>query len=530
MSTVQAGDVIAVYRGGQLYHAPADMSTVQDTDLLVIGRGNVPYKCTFADWKNSQAKAPDVGSVVLADSPEAGRFTSATFASTVTMTEDGVPASTKGLKAWVGGSLSVTATTDTITKVEDDPTHDIKLTLASDKDLAALNVGDTVKMGAAADVPYKPVSDAIVKVAPNSPSAGQATLTLSGATDLDYFRVGDAVRQIATGDIIARTDAGDFFTDPDVDPAYGNIANVFGAGLNPSFTLIKRDNAWEEFTFLNPPTVTSSVQFRGGNYITGTRNFALFINGKPMINPLFGVNEWDTSSSYGTPVVVAFSGVMNTLRIEAVNGVSGTDGVGVGDIFIDAYDAANKITGTPGAGEIDQIISIDGTVPSITVDGGEWYADPANGGDGSGDSSGDTKVTCVKPLKAPTAWKVEAIDTTAHTLSLSHATPNDNAQVWVANDNQAGTGFQVAGTNLVAVSKLYLDFDAAGNVSDLQSADPGYVTMTGNSPYTLTFPATLPSGNAPDTDLPAGTTLTTEVEATNPSGSDAGTSNTITPA
>lgn len=57
MSTVQTGDVIAVYRGGTLYHAPADMSTVQDTDLIVVGRGNTPYKCTFADWKASQVAA-----------------------------------------------------------------------------------------------------------------------------------------------------------------------------------------------------------------------------------------------------------------------------------------------------------------------------------------------------------------------------------------------------------------------------------------------------------------------------------------
>ena len=55
----------------------------------------------------------------------------------------------------------------------------------------------------------------------------------------------------------------------------------------------------------------------------------------------------------------------------------------------------------------------------------------------------DTKVTCLSPLKAPTNWKVEVIDTDNNQLSLSHATPNDNAQVWVANDNQAGTDFNV---------------------------------------------------------------------------------------
>lgn len=82
--------------------------------------------------------------------------------------------------------------------------------------------------------------------------------------------------------------------------------------------------------------------------------------------------------------------------------------------------------------------------------------------------------------------------------------------------------------------RLYCQLDASANVTDLSSFDPGFtsVTMAGGNPYTqaVTFPATLPSGNAPDTDLPAGTRITTEVEATNASGSSTATSNTVEPA
>lgn len=117
MSTVQAGDVIAVYRSGKLHNAPADMSTVQDTDLIVVGRGNVPYKCTVADWRASQGKPPAIYDVLLADSPEAGRFTSGTFASTVDMAEEGVPPATKGIKGWVEGSLKTAATSPAIASV-----------------------------------------------------------------------------------------------------------------------------------------------------------------------------------------------------------------------------------------------------------------------------------------------------------------------------------------------------------------------------------------------------------------------------
>jgi len=80
---------------------------------------------------------------------------------------------------------------------------------------------------------------------------------------------------------------------------------------------------------------------------------------------------------------------------------------------------------------------------------------------------------------------------------------------------------------------LYCVLDGSGNVTDMQAGDPGFtaVTMSGPNPYTqaVTFPATLPSGNAPDAEFPAGTTITTEVQATNAAGSDTAVSNTVTP-
>ena len=71
--------------------------------------------------------------------------------------------------------------------------------------------------------------------------------------------------------------------------------------------------------------------------------------------------------------------------------------------------------------------------------------------------SGDTKVTCLSPLKAPTDWTVEIIDTDNNQLSLSHATPDANDQVWVANDNQAGTDFYVTGPSIADEPLLTAD-------------------------------------------------------------------------
>jgi hypothetical protein len=88
MSTVQSTDKVLVQRAATLHSAPADMSTVQDTDLLLINRAGVDYKCSFADWKASQAginkpsiTSPAAGAVDLGETPT---FTSSAFSGTGT--------------------------------------------------------------------------------------------------------------------------------------------------------------------------------------------------------------------------------------------------------------------------------------------------------------------------------------------------------------------------------------------------------------------------------------------------------------
>jgi len=76
---------------------------------------------------------------------------------------------------------------------------------------------------------------------------------------------------------------------------------------------------------------------------------------------------------------------------------------------------------------------------------------------------------------------------------------------------------------------LYCVLNSSGGVSDLTPSDPGFVNQN-STPTNLSFPATFPTGNAPDTDLPAGTTVKVEVKATNEVGTDTVTSNTVTPA
>ena len=179
------------------------------------------------------------------------------------------------------------------------------------------------------------------------------------------------------------------------------------------------------------------------------------------------------------------------------------------------------------------VVSVDESVPSITVDGGDWYADPANGGDGSGETDGDTEVTCVSPLKAPTDWKVEVIDTDNNQLSLSHATPNDNAQVWVANDNQAGTDFYVEPTNAVPIEQdhAWANLQIINNkaqVTGIQQDDPGFLPVPAKD-YSIQFPSLFATGNEPDVDLPKGTCVAAIVAAENSEGRSVKESNCFMP-
>jgi len=91
------------------------------------------------------------------------------------------------------------------------------------------------------------------------------------------------------------------------------------------------------------------------------------------------------------------------------------------------------------------------------------------------------------------------------------------------------TAISVAPVGSATSQRLYLNMDTSGNISDMQSADPGFVNYGPGTSVTLRFPATFPTGNAPDTELPAGTTIRAEIQATNSVATDTELSNIVTP-
>ena len=95
---------------------------------------------------------------------------------------------------------------------------------------------------------------------------------------------------------------------------------------------------------------------------------------------------------------------------------------------------------------------------------------------------------------------------------------------------KVGDVIEAINTTGTAVSTRFLIIDVTGSVTSTQGSDPGFTQLGPGSTQQITFPATFPTGNSPDVELPAGTTLQVEIEATNSSASDTYPSNIITPA
>ena len=420
MSAVLPTDKTLVNRAGVDHSAPADMSTVQDTDLLLINRAGVDYKCTFADWKNSQSKPPNVDAVTLADVAGGARFTSVAFPVSATMTDDGTPTSTKKLKAYVEGALLITPKTSAITNVADHT-----LALAN----KWTSVGDIHPIGSSG---------------PFNSGHGYVWRPLGTKTKMTW----DA--QSKPGYPQALSGKGR------IQIAWSGAANNY-AGTEFVFTN-SVDGTTYRCPWANASNSPSSIEL--ADLFTGPYSF----------NAFELVKITGTGTTCGGFAGIYIDGV-KLVEGQTIKTLTLTD-----DTDLDNFRGGDVVqTGV-------SVASIDKAVPSISVDGGSW-----SGTDGT--SSGT-----------------------------------------LADREAFVTGPPRAGANV----KLFCKLDAAGAVYDLQSVDPGFTPWTpaGTGPYTgtVTFPATLPTGNAPDADLPAGTTITVEVEASNTAGTESAKTNVRPPA
>lgn len=92
-----------------------------------------------------------------------------------------------------------------------------------------------------------------------------------------------------------------------------------------------------------------------------------------------------------------------------------------------------------------------------------------------------------------------------------------------------GDVLQAVASTGTSSSARFLVIDTQGAISTHQAVDPGYVTLGPGLSHTLTFPATFPTGNTPDEELPSGTSIQVDIRASNDAANDNFTSNSVTP-
>jgi len=466
--------------------------------------GDLQIGTTYFRWVVTQnvAVAPVIGTVTLADSPEAGRFTSGTFATTVTMTEEGIPASTKGLKAWVEGSLKSAAMSSAITNVAGNV-----LTLTDTTDLAKFAAGDAItEVGNG--------NDATGTVGSVDTTANTITLTTQAAN----WDVGSRVKgPLKIGTVT-------------VTPNSDEITNVAGNVLT-----FKTDKDLAKFAvgdtaFLDSKVAVSGVQFSQPSFYTTDGTFSCKWNSGvacPKDTSVYQ-SSFDGSTSTAT---LGDSGkylrwgpsfgvkIDTSLRVW----LGSNNGTQSGSVSVGGVTVPSQLMPALG-GWLDCSALVGKTISAATP----LEVDPASSGEGVWLWAIEVDGVVLQDggnLNFNPSGVVASTDPTAKTMTFSSVSTGWSATA--VSHHVIG----LAKTGPASNVKLYCKLDASLNVTDLQSADPGYTAATGSSPYTLTWPATLPSGNPPDTDLPAGTSLTTEIQATS-TGSPAvtKTSNTITPA
>lgn len=605
MSTIQATDTMLVQRGTTQYSAAADLASAQDTDLLVINRAGVDYqcsfldlstkaqdtdlllvnragvdyKCSFLDWKNSQKKAPTITSVTLADSPEAGRFTSGTFRSTV-VADDGKPAATKGIKAWVQGTLTTKLTsTNAITAVTQ------QAAVAWDQTYTGLT--PTFPAG---DLGYPVAHFAngllVVVGALQSPVSQVSwtstdgntwrVLSFSGtpvSTTYDFLLYGNGTwlsmgynnssswaLSLINKDNFATGWAGPAaLTAIRKCPNGGCFANgLFWVACNDGQIWNAADPAgtWHKALDL----ATANKHFFDIQYANGIYMAVGSVSGAPVVYTSTDGTTWAAQPATGA-----------TPRLQKVVFAAGkwVATSGTGSVCYSTDDGRTWTTATLGRLGSSYFITYEGglfivtarSVPAdgrtfaCSADGIHWLGERAAGGHsapavlvngtyiiaaGSSTGTGSYLNKSTHPI-ATNALTIAGCQTdgfkAGDTVSSSPAAAGptgivslSDTQVVVSTATGWAIGQKLHGEpKTVANAKLYCKLNAGLTVADLQSADPGYTAVTGAGPYTVTFPATLPSGQPPDSDIPAGATITTEVQAVNSSGTVTEASNTVTP-
>jgi hypothetical protein len=571
-STIADADILLVQRGAIQYKitgAVFKSAAFQDGDLYIVNRAGVDYKATGALVKAILRKAPIIKTLVLAEDDAAhAAFTSQAFTATITMQEPGMPVATHNLKAWVEGNLTTRLTsTNAITAktrlaataFANQGSHGLTGNFGG---IAYLNGrwyggGDRLLYSDDGGATWKPVTysgapgggwvartnglaygSGIYAVfhtnenwfsadgltfSKSEPVAGERALVASmdgTLVAMSYDGASSVTTTLkilkSTGSLGGWTTAGTIYS-----PAQLQVSSLgIASDGNGSWLAVGRSSTGDLYVFRSTNQGATWTTVCNGA-TKGPGGFLLFNHGK-WLN--VGNAPYAAVSSDG----ITWTSATNAWT---TGGASNTLGWVSGGLFY-AYDQ-NRL--------------------GYSVDGITWTYEtpPAVFNAINGNAEGD--VVAMEPTAtSPNAWTkqgprlelsiagalsdgfkrddlITSLPAAAGPDGISSitdakvvvATPLD---LWAVGQHLQGQPKTQPG------ARLYLKFNAAGAVSDLSSADPGWVQTTNQNTPKLTFPATLPSGKKPDEELPAGTTITVEAQATNAAGTVTKVSNIVTPA
>ena len=286
--------------------------------------------------------------------------------------------------------------------------------------------------------------------------------------------------------------------------------------------------------YWTPPVPISNVtklEIRITNGLSPTTVIVFGAN-KSNVNSLIGPNVWFDVTAYmletfpdGTLEGMGWEFAASNFDVSGcpgiaavrVNGVVLTDGV------------ALPTTGTVG--------SITGTTATLTSSAGAWVngVDVTTGDKTTSGTVGSITGTTATLSSSAGAW-VNGIDVKgnekAGSGTIGSLDPATNSMTLSSKSGPFLVGERCTGPQkTIENARLYCAFDSSGNVTDLQSTpqSPPYTTTDDPADLTLTFPATFPSGQTPDDELPEGTTLTVDFSASNASGTSGPVSATVQP-
>lgn len=558
MADLQDTDKFLVSRSGSSFQVDASdlMAELQDTDLMLVNRAGKSYKATGLDIKDSlgpSEAAPIIPNILLIT--DGSSFSGQTFTTVLPNYNAGVPAASQKFKAKISGAFQVPGETSPIESIAG--SGSIRLTLEDDKDLTnglflvgdevtgydtgsnvfvldvdasqrmiivnggTWSVGSTVKNTVFRSPQVSATTDEIIAV-----DSDAKEITLASNTDLTDFQTGDAVEQDsgytpqsseinAEQSVVESTVRG--FT---ISFAPSNLQQLLDNGTEVDlgqFNAHTLNNTW--LGLICSAETPGSGQVFNSDTGSGTPDMKFNnpagnfdANGNQLDaanNPPSGPGDWNQinfSDGGTTGYIVNIKAAYTLIKGTGLCGVPQINGPALLDRTMlelqDATDLENfrvgdQVTQGPAASSVTgEITKIDGNEVTLKNVVGDWLPNVGN--------------YMVGPDTTPGTGTVSSTNTSQNKMFLSDF-DETYPKRWIVNQ-----GKKVVGPPQDAASvDAYLTWQGQV-VTGVVRDDPGYAAAPDGLELTFFDPS--PTGDTWDNELPAGTSLSTRVEATNSSG------------